>query len=95
MRAPQIASRRSAARAPVAAFGRSMELAEANDDPYMVAYAQRALAQAYAAAGDRSAAHHRALAALALFQRLAIAGEVSATEQLLATLGSERSVSGA
>lgn len=91
----QIAMARRQAPDAVAAFGRSMELAEANDDPYMVAYAQRALAQAYAAAGDRSAAHHRALAALALFQRLAIAGEVSATEQLLATLGSERSVSGA
>lgn len=90
----QIALARAQPPMAVADFSRSIQLAEENDDPYMVAYAQRALSQAYHAAGDTAAAEQRGQAALALFQKLDIVSEISATEQLLAVIQAEPTVSG-
>ena len=81
----QIDTARGQVAAAIADFGHSVQLAQQNGDPYMVAYAQRALGQAYHAAGDAAAAEHQTQAALLLFRQLNIAGEINATEQLLAT----------
>jgi hypothetical protein len=62
------------------------QLAQQNDDPYMVAYAQRALGQAGLAAADLAAAEQHFRGALALFRQLDIPGEIAATEQLIADL---------
>ncbi|NTU85514.1 MAG: tetratricopeptide repeat protein, partial [Chloroflexales bacterium] len=90
----QIAMARGQPSAAGTSFTRSIQLAQQNDDPYMVAYAQRALGQAYQAAGDLSAAEQQAQEALALFRRLAIAGEISMTEALLAGLQAEKAIGG-
>jgi tetratricopeptide (TPR) repeat protein len=91
----QIAMTRGQPAAAVAHVTQSMQLAQQNDDPYMVAYAQRALAQAYRAAGDLGAARQWVQEARTLFRQLRITGEISATEQLLAELQAERTVRGA
>lgn len=67
-------------------FAQSMALAQQNDDPYMVAYAERAVGEARFAANDQPAAHAHISSALARFQQLAIPGEIAATEQLLAKM---------
>jgi tetratricopeptide (TPR) repeat protein len=72
--------------AAAANFAESMQLAQQNDDPYMVAYAQRALGQADLAAADLAAAEQHFCGALALFRQLDIPGEIAATEQLIAGL---------
>lgn len=86
----QIALVRGQAAAAIADFTHAMQLAKQNDDPYMVAYAQRALGQAYKAAGDLASATIQASEALELFRQLDIAGEISATEHLLAELQTEQ-----
>ena len=60
-----------------------MQIAQSNDDPYLVAYAARALGQAYVAAGDLALASQHINSALALFRQLDIPGEIATTEQLL------------
>ncbi|MBC8076882.1 MAG: hypothetical protein H7Y32_12460, partial [Chloroflexales bacterium] len=91
----QIGMARRQSAAAVAEFTLSMQLAQQNDDPYMVAYAQRALGQAYQATNDHGAAMQQAQAALVLFRQLDIAGEISATEHLLAELQAEQTASAA
>lgn len=74
---------------PVAAVSHlttSMQMAQQNDDPYMVAYALRALGQAHRALSDITAAKERLAAALALFQQLEMASEVETTRQLAISL---------
>lgn len=71
-------------------FTTSMEIAQQNDDPYLVAYAQRSLGQACLSAGDRATAEQHIRAALALFRQLDIPGEVAASEQMLAGLPAGR-----
>jgi tetratricopeptide (TPR) repeat protein len=88
----QIAMARGQLSAADTNFARSIELAQQNDDPYMVAYAQRALGQSAQAADDLATAEQRAQEALALFQRLGIAGEISTTEALLAGLQAEKAL---
>jgi tetratricopeptide (TPR) repeat protein len=82
----QIDLARDAPQAAMANFAESMQLAQQNDDPFMVAYAQRALGQAHLTAADLPAAQQHINSALALFRQLDIPGEVAATEQLLAEL---------
>ncbi|MBC8074462.1 MAG: ATP-binding protein, partial [Chloroflexales bacterium] len=65
-------------------FSESMQLAQSNNDPYMVAYAQRALGQASLAANDAETAQRHVKEALDLFRQLDIAGEIAATERLMA-----------
>ena len=91
----QIDMARGQSLAAVAEFTLSMQLAQQNDDPYMVAYAQRSLGQAYLAAGDPAAGEQHLQAALVLFQKLNIDGEISTTAQLLTELQAEQIVSGA
>jgi tetratricopeptide (TPR) repeat protein len=79
----QIALARGETVAAVGEFLESMHLAQHNDDPYMVAYARRALGQAYLAVADRCAAEQHTTDALAGFRQLDIPGEITATEQLL------------
>jgi tetratricopeptide (TPR) repeat protein len=86
----QIAMTRGQPVAAVANATRSMQLAQQNDDPYMVAYAQRALAQAHQAAGNLASAWQWAQKARTLFRQLDITGEIGATEQLLDELQAER-----
>lgn len=64
-------------------FRAAMELAQQNDDSFMVAYAMRALGQAQLALGEQSQARAHMRAARDLFRELGIAGEVAATEELL------------
>lgn len=74
---------------PVAAithFTESMQIAQRNDDPYMVAYAQRSLGQAYRATSDVDTAHQHLASALALFRQLDLPVEITTTEQMLAEL---------
>lgn len=77
--------------AAVANFTASMQLAEHNDDPYMVAYAQRALGQALRAAGAGATAHHHLGNALARFRRLDLPFEVAVTGQIIADTPAARS----
>ncbi len=77
--------------AAITHFTESMQIAQRNDDPYMVAYAQRALGQAYCATNDFDTAHQQLYNALAIFRQLDIPGEVATTEQLLAALPARRS----
>lgn len=77
--------------AAIANFMASMQLAERNDDPYMVAYAQRALGQAFLATGDIATAQHYLGSALARFRQLALPLEVTATEQVIANTPTARS----
>jgi hypothetical protein len=65
-------------------FSKSMQLAQSNDDPFMVAYAQRSLGQALLAANEAEPARRQLQTALELFRQLDIAGEIAATERLLA-----------
>jgi tetratricopeptide (TPR) repeat protein len=67
-------------------FTASMQIAQQNNDPYLVAYAQRALGQAYLALSALGSAEQHMAGALALFRQLGIPGEVTATEQLMADL---------
>jgi tetratricopeptide (TPR) repeat protein len=77
---------RHAPAAAIANFSESMQLARQNDDPYLVAYAERSLGQAYLAAADFETAGRRLESALALFRQLGIAGEVAASQQLIADM---------
>jgi tetratricopeptide (TPR) repeat protein len=76
--------------AAIAYFTQSMQLAQQNDDPYLVAYAERSLGQAYLAAADFDTAHSHLQSALALFRQLDITGEIAASEQLLAEAATQR-----
>ena len=60
------------------------------DDPYLVAYAERSLGQAYLSAADFDVAHGHFQSALALFRQLDIGGEIAASEQLLAEAQTHR-----
>lgn len=80
----QVALASNTPQAANAHFTQSMQRAQQNDDPYMVAYAQRALAQALLADGQSALAMQHLQAALALFRQLDIAGEIASTEALLA-----------
>jgi hypothetical protein len=64
-------------------FQESMQLAQQKDDPYMVAYAQRALGQAYQAAANTEMGQQQIHAALTLFRQLGIPAEIATTEQIL------------
>ena len=72
--------------AAISNFSTSVQLAQQNDDPFMVAYAQRSLGQAQRTAGDVAAARQQIESALTLFRQLDIPGEIAATEQLLAEM---------
>ncbi len=72
--------------AAIANFSTLMQIAQQNDDPFMVAYAQRALGQAQLAADNVSTAPLQIDSALALFRQLDIPGEITATEELLAEM---------
>lgn len=82
----QIGMARSDLPAAVSHFTTSIQMAQQNDDPYMVAYARRALGQAHLALSDTTAAEEHLTAALALFRQLEIAGEVETTQRLVAEL---------
>ena len=81
----QIAMARTDPAAAIHQFQESMQLAQHNDDPYMVAYAQRSLDQAYQADAQTEVGQQHIRAALALFRQLGIPAEIAATEQLLMT----------
>ncbi|GAB4425287.1 MAG: hypothetical protein OHK0015_05160 [Chloroflexi bacterium OHK40] len=68
-------------------FGESARLAEQNNDPFLVAYAERSLGQAHLAAGAAAEARRHIRSALERFRQLDIPAEVAATEQLGAALG--------
>jgi tetratricopeptide (TPR) repeat protein len=85
----QVALARNDPSRAVEQFQISTELAQQNNDPFMVAYAERALGQALRAAGDPAAAREQLQVALAGFRRLAIPGEIAATEEMLAALATE------
>lgn len=72
--------------AAIGHFAASMEDAKQNDDRYMAAYAQRALGEAYSAAGDRRIAREHIEGALAVFRQLAIPSEIAIAERALAAL---------
>jgi len=78
--------------APGAAFhfAESILLATQNDDPYLVAYAQRGRGEASLAAGDLAGAEQHISAALALFRELDIPSETAITEKLIAGLQQQR-----
>ena len=84
----QIELARGNPRGAAARFAESMERARQNDDPYMVAYAERSLAEAYLAADNIERAEEHALSALALFRQLGIAGEVAIAERTVAEVRS-------
>jgi tetratricopeptide (TPR) repeat protein len=71
-------------------FGDSLQIAQSNDDPYLAAYAERALGEAYLAAGNLDIADRHLQDALALFRQLGIAGEIAASEQLIAKAQAQR-----
>lgn len=79
----QIAMARSDPAGAIEQFQQSMQLAQQNDDPYMVAYAQRSLGQAYQAAANHEAGQQQLHAALAIFRQLGIPAEIATTEQFL------------
>jgi ATP/maltotriose-dependent transcriptional regulator MalT len=79
----QIAMARSDLADAIHQFQESMQLAQQKDDPYMVAYAQRALGQAYQAAANTEMGQQQIHAALTLFRQLGIPAEIAATEQIL------------
>jgi tetratricopeptide (TPR) repeat protein len=64
-------------------FTDSLQIAQSNDDPYLVAYAERALGEAYLAAANVGAAEQHLQSALSLFRQLDIPGEITTTEHLL------------
>lgn len=82
----QVALSTKQAQTAITHFTQSMQIAQQNDDPFMVAYAQRSLGQAYLAAADQALGRQHIVDALARFTQLAIPGEIAATEQLLASL---------
>lgn len=65
-------------------FAASVQLAQANDDPYMAAYAQRAFGEALIAEGQPDAGRDEVQGALAIFRQLGMSGEIAATESVLA-----------
>ena len=67
-------------------FGESTQLAQQNNDPFLVAYAERALGEVHLAAGNHDAAQRYVRSALNLFRQLDIPGEIATTEQLNARL---------
>jgi tetratricopeptide (TPR) repeat protein len=79
----QVALARGDSAAAIAGFGESMQRAQHNDDPYMVAYAQRALGQAQLKDGAQASGRQHLHEALALFRQLDIPGEIAATEELI------------
>jgi tetratricopeptide (TPR) repeat protein len=82
----QVALQQQQTDAAVAGLRESMQQALRNDDPYMAAYAQRALGEALLIAGEPAAAEEHITSALEAFRRFVIPSEVAATEALLATL---------
>lgn len=83
----RIAMARDDAAGAAREFVEAMRQAEQNGDPFMVAYARRALGQARLAAGSRDEGSADLAAALAIFRELGIAGEVAATEGLMGGAG--------
>lgn len=79
----QIAMARTEPAHAIQQFQESMQLAQQNEDPYMVAYAQRSLGQAYYAAADYEAGQQQLQAALTIFRQLDIPAEITTTEQFL------------
>ncbi|GAB4130390.1 MAG: hypothetical protein Fur005_48540 [Roseiflexaceae bacterium] len=75
----QIAIARGNFTAALASFTESMQIAEQNDDPYLVAYAQRSLGQVHQHRGNLVAAQQQLESALALFRQLDIPNEVATT----------------
>jgi tetratricopeptide (TPR) repeat protein len=63
-------------------YALSRQIAEMNDDAYLLAFAWRALGEVHLAQGHTAEAHRALDSALALFQRLDIAEEVRQTEAL-------------
>jgi tetratricopeptide (TPR) repeat protein len=86
----QIDLSRHNATAAISNFADSMLIAQQNDDPFMVAYAQRALGQAYLATSDVDSAYKHIHSALALFQQLGIPDEITNTEQMIAAIQTQK-----
>jgi hypothetical protein len=86
----QVALQRCHAEAAAEAFRESRQQAVRNDDPYMAAYAQRALGEALLAANDIAGAEMHLTSALEAFRRFLIPSEVAATEALLVTLQAQQ-----
>jgi tetratricopeptide (TPR) repeat protein len=80
----QVAMTRRDLQAAIRQFGESAAYAQQNDDPFMVAYAERALGLAYRAAGNSTLAQQHLQSALVGFRSLEMAAEVQATEVFLA-----------
>jgi hypothetical protein len=79
----QVALSRRQPTAAAASFSEAMQRAQRNDDPYMVAYAQRALGEALLSSDKRTNAEQHLKHALEAFRYLEIPSEIAATEQLL------------
>ena len=67
-------------------FSKSMQLAQQNDDLYLVAYTRQALGDVYAKIGSHEAAHLHLTEALLLFRQFDLEGESKKTEELLTEL---------
>jgi tetratricopeptide (TPR) repeat protein len=63
-------------------YDQSRRIAEMNDDAYLLAFAHRALGEIHRAQGQHEAAQSAFAQSITLFERLNIAEEVRATEQL-------------
>jgi tetratricopeptide (TPR) repeat protein len=74
-------------------FTDSMQIAQNNDDPYLVAYAMRSLGEAYMVAANFDAAEQHVQGALTLFRQLDISGEIATTERLLADMHARHAMS--
>ena len=70
-------------------YDQSRQIAEMNDDAYLLAFALRALGEVYAKQARMTDAHAALDAALQLFQRLNIAEEVRQTEAVSVGIASE------
>lgn len=67
-------------------FEQTAQIAQANGDPYLLAYAQREAGAVYGAMGQTQAATHALTAALHYFTGAAMTTEIHKTEQLLAPM---------
>lgn len=64
-------------------YSQSCQIAEENEDLYLLAYAQRALGEVEAELGNTDAAREHLAASLALFQQMGIQPQVEKTEQVI------------
>lgn len=80
----EIALKRGDLQEAITNFAASTEGAKRNEDPYMAAFAQRSLGEAYRAAGNLPAAEAQMREALAVFRQLDLPNEIEITEVILA-----------